>query len=91
VLIAAFGCLCLLWTARSLASYPLPSNKAMLKPCREAALKRHPGVVERLRGEVHQGVYYYTLLIRASDDGRWLLACDSRTGAIVKEAGLGER
>jgi hypothetical protein len=45
------------------------------------------------RAEVRHGVYYYyyTLLLPASDGSRCLVVCDSRNGAIVNEAGLGER
>jgi len=83
------ACSSLLWTAPGLAvSYPLPSNKAMLQPCREAALKLHPGVVERLSGRAQQGVYYYVFLIRDSDGIDWLIACHARSGRIVKTVGL---
>jgi uncharacterized membrane protein YkoI len=60
----------------------------MQRPCREAALKLNPGVVERLSTRVRHGVHYYIFLTRASDGTEWLSACNANTGEIVKSVGL---
>jgi hypothetical protein len=63
---------------------PLPRSKAMLMPCREAALKLQPGVIENITTRVHREVYYYVFLIRAPDGTRKRIPCDAATGKAVK-------
>jgi uncharacterized membrane protein YkoI len=59
----------------------------MLMPCRDAALKLQPGVVDGITTRTDKDVYYYVFSIRAPDGTRKLIACDAATGEVVKPPG----
>ncbi len=69
--------------------FSLPTNKTHLEACREKALFRHHGKIDRvefIKGKQHDSVMRYEISVKHTPT--WLEVCDLANGNIVGEQKL---
>lgn len=71
----------------SLAPAAFAASSDALGSCAVAALKKYPGVVTSVRGEIEKGKFQYELDIAGKDGKDWEVECDGKTGAVTDSEG----
>ena len=71
----------------SLAPASFAASQDVVGTCVTAALKKHPGVVTSLRGEIEKGKFQYELDIAGNDGKNWEVECDGKNGNITDSEG----